>query len=48
MDYRFKYTNTSEKDKEENKNKIVLSDDTFALLEILTDIKNEIKRINLR
>jgi hypothetical protein len=43
MDIIDKYTNTKDKDKLENKDKVVLSDDTFAIVEALNAIVRAIK-----
>ena len=42
MELKEKYTNTIEKDKEENKKKVILSNDAFAICEF---IENLIKKV---
>lgn len=45
MNLHEKYCNTKDKDKPENKDKIVLPDESYALLEVLNDLAFKIGRI---
>jgi len=42
-----KYTNTTEKDKECNKDKIILSDDAYAVCDFIEILVNKIEHIRL-
>ena len=44
MNIKEKYCNTKDKDKIENKEKIVLANDTYALMEILNELAFKIGR----
>jgi len=44
MEFNKKYVGDSEKGKEENQNKIILTDDAFALCESIQELINEIRR----
>lgn len=46
--FKERYCSDSEKAKEENKEKKVLSDDAFALGEVIDDLKDNIIRLRLR
>lgn len=48
MGFSQKYTSTTDKDKIENKDKIVLTDESYALLEALYRLSNSIERLRLR
>ncbi len=42
-----KYTTSSEKDKIENKEKKVISDDAFAIADLINDLKNKIEHLRI-
>jgi len=44
MNFKEKYINEAEKTKPEHKEKIVLSDDSFAIAELIEEIRINIKR----
>jgi hypothetical protein len=48
MNFEEKYCMQSEKDKPENKDKKSISDDSFALGEVLDEIQKEIKILGLK
>lgn len=48
MGFSQKYTNTTDKAKIENKNKVVLADGDFALIEALYTLTNSIERLRMR
>lgn len=45
MEFKEVYTSTSEKDKIENKNKKVISDDAFALGDVIQSLINKLEQI---
>lgn len=42
-----KYTNTKDKDKEENKDKTTLSDDAYAIVEYVEHLVNKIEQARM-
>lgn len=42
-----KYTTLSEKDKLENKDKKVISDDAYAIADLISDLKNKIEHLRI-
>lgn len=44
MEFKERYTNTTDKDKIENKDKTVLSDDSYAIAEILNSILKRLEK----
>lgn len=47
MTFKDKYTPASEKDKPENKNKKVISDDAYAIGDIIQSLMKEIERARI-
>ena len=47
MKFTLKYTSESEKEKPENKDKVVISDESFALCEMINELINKIERTRL-
>ena len=47
MKFKEKYTNETDKNKPENKDKFVLSDEVYIVGEVLDEIANKLSRIKL-
>lgn len=44
MNFKDKYTTEAEKEKEENRYKVVISDDTYSILEMMQELINVLKK----
>ena len=47
MEFKEKYTNEKEKEKPEEKGKIVLSNDAFALGEVLEELRQKLEHLRI-
>jgi hypothetical protein len=47
MEFKDRYVSISEKDKIENKDKKIISEDAFALGEVIEDLKNKLEHLRI-